>query len=235
MDTYSATSPRCQGNRLKFAAALRTARTAACGASGVRYTAGMTTLSAAVLLFLVMDPLGNIPLFVSVLKDMEARKRRWIVVREHLIALAVLAVFLVGGRFILEVFQLERHSLSVAGGIILFLIALRMIFASPESVFGPVPAGEPFVVPLAVPFIAGPSAMTAALLLGTNDPGRWPEWLLALVCAWAASMAILLLATTLIRLLGDKVLVAFERLMGMLLTAVAVQMFMAGLREFLRP
>ena len=194
----------------------------------------MSVLSAAVLLALVMDPLGNIPLFVTVLKDIEARKRNWIVLREHLIALGVLAVFLFCGRFILEIFQIEDFALSVAGGIILFLIALKMVFAEPEGVLGTVLAGEPFIVPLAVPLIAGPSAMTTVLLLATREPGRWAEWLLALVCAWLASLAVLLLATTLSRLLGERTLVAFERLMGLLLTAVAVQMFLAGLRAFMQ-
>ncbi len=124
--------------------------------------------------------------------------------------------------------------MSISGGVILFLIALKMIFSAPDAVFGPVPGGEPFIVPLAVPLIAGPSAMTTVLLLGSREPGRLLEWLLALVCAWAISMVILLGATVLIRLLGDKVLVALERLMGMLLTAVAVQMFMSGVREFVQ-
>jgi len=192
----------------------------------------MSILSAAVLLAMVMDPLGNIPLFATALKEVEARKRNWIVVREHLIALGVLAAFLFGGRYILGVFQIEGYALSMAGGIILFMIALRMIFSAPEDVFGPVSGGEPFIVPLAVPLIAGPSAMTTVLLLATREPGRWLDWLLALVCAWLASLLVLLLATTLSRLLGDRTLLAFQRLIGMLLTAVAVQMFMAGLREF---
>jgi len=193
----------------------------------------MSILSAAVLLFLVMDPLGNIPLFVVVLKDIEAGKRNWIVVREHLIALAVLAVFLFGGPYLLTLFQIQGPALSIAGGIILFLIALRMIFAEPEDVFGPTPAGEPFVVPLAVPFIAGPSAMTTVLLMTTREPERWWDWLMALLCAWLASMFILLMSTTLSRALGHRALSAFERLMGMLLTAIAVQMFMTGIVQFM--
>ena len=193
----------------------------------------MTALSAAVLLVLVMDPLGNVPLFVMLLKDVEVRKRNWIVLREHVIALVVLAAFLFGGRFILEVFQIDDCALSIAGGIILFLIALKMIFAEPESMFGPVPGGEPFVVPLAIPFIAGPSAMTTVLLLATREPGRWLEWLLALLCAWLASLVVLLLAATLSRWLGQRALVALERLMGMLLTAVAVQMLLAGIQQFM--
>jgi multiple antibiotic resistance protein len=192
----------------------------------------MTILSATVLLVLVMDPVGNIPFFLHVLKDAGAPRRTWIVVREHLIALLVIAVFLFAGRFILEVFQIEPPALGIAGGIILFLIALQMIFARPESIFGPAPEGEPFVVPLAVPFIAGPSTLTTVLLLATREPGRWPEWLLAIGCAWLVSMIILLLGTALSRLLGERILSACERLMGMILTAVAVQMFLGGVRAF---
>jgi len=192
----------------------------------------MSLLSAAVLLAMVMDPLGNIPLFVTALKDVEKRKRNWIVVREHLIALGVLGAFLFGGRYILDIFQIEGHALSMAGGIIIFMIALKMVFAEPEDVFGVFSGGEPFIVPLAVPLIAGPSAMTTVLLLATREPGRWLDWLLALSCAWLVSLAVLLLAAALSRWLGARTLVAFERLMGLLLTAVAVQMFMAGVRLF---
>jgi multiple antibiotic resistance protein len=193
----------------------------------------MSALSAAVLLFLVMDPLGNIPLFVVVLKDVEEHKRTRIVLREHFIALVVLSVFLFAGPFLMDLFQIRGPALSVAGGIILFLIALRMIFAEPEDVFGQMPGGEPFIVPLAVPFIAGPSAMTTVLLLATQHPDRWQDWMLALLGAWLASIFILLMSTQLSRALGSRALAAFERLMGMLLTAIAVQMFMDGVRRFI--
>jgi MarC family membrane protein len=193
----------------------------------------MKTFSAAVLLFLVMDPIGNIPLFVAALNGVEPGKRGRIVVREHVIAFAVLAFFLFAGRYLLHLLQIEDPALSIAGGLILFLIALRMIFVRPEAIFGDGMEGEPFIVPLAVPFIAGPSTMTTVLLMSTREPDRWPQWLLALGAAWLASVVILLPAVSLSRLLGVKVLAAFERLMGMLLTAIAVQMFLTGLRQFL--
>jgi multiple antibiotic resistance protein len=192
----------------------------------------MKTLSAAILLFLVMDPIGNIPLFVAVLQGVAPGKRVRIIVREHVIALAVLVFFLFSGRLLLHLFQIEDPALGIAGGIILFLIALRMIFVRPEAVFGETMEGEPFIVPLAVPFIAGPSALTAVLLLATREPDQWPQWLAALAGAWFASMLILLPAIALSRLLGLRVLAAFERLMGMLLTAIAVQMFLNGVKQF---
>jgi multiple antibiotic resistance protein len=192
----------------------------------------MTILSAALLLLLVMDPVGNIPVFVSVLSRYDERRARVVLLREMLIALAVLVAFLFGGRFLLESLQLSDAALSVSGGVILFLIALRMIFVDVHEIFGKNPDGEPFVVPLAVPLIAGPSAMATVLLLMSRDPSRWPEWLVALAIAWAVSGVILLAAGVVSRILGTRGLMAVERLMGMLLTTVAVQMFLTGIRQF---
>jgi len=193
----------------------------------------MTTLSAAVLLFLVMDPMGNVPVFVTLLGGIEPGRARWIVVRELLIALAVLVVFLFAGQVILDVLQVSEPALSVAGGVILFLIAVKMIFGSAREIFRENPGGEPFVVPLAVPLIAGPSAAATVLLLMARDPTRWLNWLVALLCAWCVTGAILLFAASFSRMLGERGLSAVERLMGMLLTAVAVQMFLSGVQEFL--
>jgi len=193
----------------------------------------MTILSAAVLLFLVMDPVGNVPMFVALLGGMEPRRARRIVLRELLIALAILVVLLLGGRLILDVLQVSEPALSVAGGVILFLIAIKMIFGGVRDVFRETPGGEPFVVPLAVPLIAGPSAAATVLLLMARDPMRWLDWLAALFCAWLVSGAILLFAASFGRVLGERVLTAAERLMGMLLTTVAVQMFLKGVHDFL--
>ena len=190
----------------------------------------MSILSATTLLFLVMDPLGNVPMFLSALKNMNQRRHKAIIVRELLIALGVLVVFLFAGRCILSVLQVSQSSLGIAGGIILFLIALRMIFSSGETIFSARSGGEPFIVPLAVPSIAGPSAMATVMLLMGREPSRWPEWLLSLVCAWFLNGVILLRANTLSRILGPKVLDAIERLRGLLLTTVAVQMLINGLK-----
>jgi len=194
----------------------------------------MTMFSAAFLLFLVMDPIGNVPVFLGVLKDLDRRKRRKIVVRELCIALLVLIFFLLFGKSLLSIVKVSEPSLSIAGGIILFLISVRMIFSISEGMFGKQPAGEPFIVPLAIPLVAGPSAMTMVIVLATRDPGRWPLWLMALVCAWIATAIILLASNSLSEVLGDRVLQAMERLMGMLLTIIAVEMFLSGLRQFLK-
>ena len=194
----------------------------------------MTTLSAAILLFLIMDPLGNIPIFLSLLKDLTPARRRMVLAREMLIALVVLFIFLFAGKFILQALHLRTESMSIAGGIVLFLIGVRMIFPSPEGVFGDLPGGEPFIVPLAIPAVAGPSTMAALMLLAQDSPGRTVDWSIALFAAWAATSAILFGSFALYRWLGASVLTAFERLMGMLLVALSVQMVLDGISTTLR-
>jgi small neutral amino acid transporter SnatA (MarC family) len=157
-----------------------------------------------------------------------------VLAREMLIALGVLFAFLFGGDAILGALQLKQESVSIAGGIILFLIGIRMIFPLPEGLFGESAAGEPFIVPLAIPCVAGPSTMAMLLLLGHQGPERRLDWSLALVLAWLGTAVILFGATALYRLLGTRVLTALERLMGMLLVAVSVQMFLDGLASYLK-
>lgn len=197
--------------------------------------AQMTTMSAGILLFLIMDPLGNIPFFLSILKDVPPKRRRWVMSRELLIALGVLLVFLLGGQLILQALQLRQESISIAGGIVLFLIGIRMVFppADGGGIFGKPGEGEPFIVPMAIPGVAGPSAMAALLLLTNTEPARTADWAIALLLAWLATSAILLSATYLFRWLGEGVLTALERVMGMLLIALSVQMFLGGIASYL--
>ena len=192
----------------------------------------MTVASAALLLFLILDPLGNIPVFLGLLKPLPEQRRRVVLARELLIALVVLMLFLWGGKYALELMHLRQESVSIAGGIVLFLIGLRMIFPPPEGLMGDLPGGEPFIVPMAIPLVAGPSGMAAVMLMGSNEPGRLTEWSLALMIAWAATAVILFSATYLYRWLGTRVLIAVERLMGMLLVAISVQMFLDGLGTY---
>lgn len=193
----------------------------------------MTILSAALLLFLILDPLGNIPVFLSVLKPLAPRRQRVVLIRELLIALFVLMGFLWGGKYFLEMMHLRQESVAIAGGIVLFLIGIRMIFPRPEGLMGEIPGGEPFIVPLAIPLVAGPSGMAAVMLMGSNEPARLADWSLALVLAWGATAIILFCATLLYKWLGRRVLTAVERLMGMLLVAISVQMFLDGIRSYL--
>ncbi len=194
----------------------------------------MTIAAAALLLFLILDPLGNIPVFLSLLKGLPPARQRVVIMRELLIALAVLMLFLWAGRYLLELMHLRQESVSIAGGIILFLIGLRMIFPPSEGIMGELPEGEPFIVPMAIPMIAGPSGMAAVMLLGSQEPGRMGEWSLALAIAWAATALILFSATYLQKWLGTRVLTAIERLMGMVIVAISVQMLLDGLTGYLR-
>ena len=193
----------------------------------------MTILSAALLLFLILDPLGNIPVFLSLLKPLPAKRQRVVLRRELLIALAVLMGFLWFGKYALEAMHLRQESVAIAGGIVLFLIGIRMIFPKPEGLMGAIPDGEPFIVPMAIPLIAGPSGMAAVMLMGSNEPGRLGEWSLALLLAWGATAAILMSAPLLYKLLGARALTALERLMGMLLVAISVQMLLDGVGTYL--
>jgi multiple antibiotic resistance protein len=193
----------------------------------------MTTLSAAFLLFLILDPLGNIPIVLSLLKPLTPKRRRLVLVRELLIALGVLMAFLWGGIHVLEAMHLRQESVSIAGGIVLFLIGIKMIFPGPGGMFGETEA-EPFIVPMAIPMIAGPSAMASVMLLGSQQPDRMGDWSLALALAWGATAVILFSATYLYKALGQAFLVAIERLMGMLLVAISVQMLMDGVSAWLR-
>jgi small neutral amino acid transporter SnatA (MarC family) len=193
----------------------------------------VTIASAALLLFLILDPLGNIPVFLSMLRSLPPNRQRVVLARELLIALGVLMLFLWAGKYALELMHLRQESVAIAGGIVLFLIGLRMIFPPPEGLMGELPGGEPFIVPMAIPLVAGPSGMAAVMLMGTKEPDRLGEWSLALFLAWAATAAILFSATYLYKLLGMRALIAIERLMGMLLVAISVQMLLDGLAGYL--
>jgi small neutral amino acid transporter SnatA (MarC family) len=171
--------------------------------------------------------------FLSLLRGLPQRRQRIIVVRELLIALAVLMLFLWGGKYGLELMHLRQESVSIAGGIVLFLIGLRMIFPPPEGLMGELPEGEPFIVPMAIPLVAGPSCMAAVMLMGSQEPDRMGAWSLALLLAWAATVAILFSATYLYKYLGGRALTAIERLMGMVIVAISVQMLLDGLSTYL--
>jgi MarC family membrane protein len=194
----------------------------------------MEVISAAILLFLIMDPLGNIPVFLSLLKQLPPARRRFVLARELLIALVVLLFFLFSGQALLQLLHLRQESVSIAGGIVLFLIGIRMIFPPQDGLFGDIPEGEPFIVPMAIPCVAGPSTIAALMLLANDGPGRQLEWTLALVAAWLATSVILFAATVLYRWLGERTLTALERLMGMLLVAISVQMFLDGVVKYLK-
>jgi MarC family membrane protein len=193
-----------------------------------------TFVSAVFMLTLVMDPLGNIPMFISALKDVPAERKRVVLARELLIALGIMLFFLLFGKYIVSFLAIDPTAMSVAGGIVLFLIALQMIFPTQHGQFGGSPDGEPFIVPLAIPLVAGPSTLTTVLLFSLREPEKLGLWAVVVVAAWLVTAGILgALADSLSRLLGKRGLMAMEKLMGMILTTISVQMVMSGLKQFL--
>jgi len=193
----------------------------------------ITIFYAALTLFLVMDPVGNIGMWLPILEDVPARRRRWVIVRENVIALAVLAAFLYLGPALLRTLKVQMPALEVAGGVVIFLIALRLIFHAPGGLFGEDDIeGEPLIVPLAIPLLAGPSAITTVMLLSTQADSS-ATVLAGLGAAWLVGLVILLAAGRISRLLGRRGTAAAVRLMGLLLTVIAVQMFMSGITHYL--
>ncbi|GAD88324.1 hypothetical protein VHA01S_004_00980 [Vibrio halioticoli NBRC 102217] len=194
----------------------------------------MDTISAAVMLFLIMDPMGNLPIFSSLLKHVDKKRRRIVLIRELVIALLVMLLFLFAGDNILTFLSLNKEAVSISGAIILFLISLKMIFPPEGGLGASLGAGEePLIVPLAIPLMAGPSIIATLILLAHKDPTRMFDWSLALVAAWLASAVILMFSELFERIVGEKGLQAVERLMGMLLLMIAVQMFLNGIESYL--
>jgi len=190
-------------------------------------------LSALILLLLVLDPLGSLPVFIPIMRNVPPERRTRVAVREVGIAFGVLFAFMFLGDSFLSIMHLSERSLEVAGGVILMIIAIRMIFgASGESAYGMEPGKEPFIFPLAVPLLAGPSAMATVLLLASRQPDRIYEWIGALSTALLVSGLVLVLADRIRKLLGDSVVSAVEKLMGLVLTAIAVEMVLAGLKRY---
>ena len=194
----------------------------------------MDFVSVFVLLFLVMDPLGNVPLFVSTLEAVRPERRLKVLARELLIALVALFGFLAVGGHVMALLGIGPHAIAIAGALILFIIALKMLFPETRPDYEDALDGEPLVVPLAIPLLAGPSVMATLLLISGRGDTTMPVLGLALFAAWVASAVILFSSELLRRLLGKRGLIAMERLMGMILVAIAVQMFLEGLRDFLR-
>jgi MarC family membrane protein len=194
----------------------------------------MTTeiISAIILLTLVTDPFGNVPLVNAMLTGVSPQRRRFVILRECAIAYAILMAFMLGGHKFLEVMHLSETSLSIAGGVILFMIAIRMVFAHPEGAFGPQARGEPLIVPLAVPLIAGPSALATVMLMATREPAKLGMWAAAITVTMLIVALVLVAGDRLQRWMGDRAMQAIERLMGLILTAIAVEMLLGGIGAF---
>lgn len=190
--------------------------------------------TAAVTLFLIMDPIGNVPVFNAVLSKLDDDSRTKVIARELLIALAILLGFLFAGNSILGFLGLTQSSLNIAGGILLFIISVRMIFPSSSEHGDEAATEDPFVVPLAVPMIAGPSTIAVLLLLSSKHPGQIMEWAVALFMAWLGATLLLVTSPKLLTVIGARGSRALERLMGMILVILATQMLLNGIRDFVK-
>jgi MarC family membrane protein len=190
-------------------------------------------VSAIVLLLLVLDPFGSLPIFISVLRNVAPARRRIVAIREVSIAFGVLLLFMVAGDSFLALMHLSERSLEVAGGVILLIIAIRMIFSTGGEIYaGDASGREPLIFPLAVPLLAGPSAMATVLLLASRQPQQLMQWVGALTVAMAVCGVVMLGANRIRKLLGASMVSAIEKLMGLVLTAIAVEMILAGLKRY---
>jgi MarC family membrane protein len=187
-----------------------------------------------ILLLLVTDPFGNVPLFVTALNPVAQSRRPRIVLRECGIAFLLLLLFMFFGRHFLTALQLSEVSLRIGGSVILLLIAIRMVFPHPDGVLGRTEGGEPFIVPLAIPALAGPSALATVLLFSSHSAEEVMIHVAALAAVAVVWLAVFLSADRLQRLLGSQVMTAFERLMGLILAAMSVEMLLGGVRAFIK-
>ncbi len=192
----------------------------------------MDILSAATMLFLIMDPLGNLPIVLSILKHIDPKRRRIVLIRELLFALLILMLFLFAGQSIMDFLHVQPETLSISGGIILFIIAIKMIFPSAGSITGLAAGEEPFIVPLATPLIAGPTVIATLLLLSSQNPSQLLELSAAVMLAWGGTFIILLFNGFFHKILGERGLKAIERLMGLLLVMISTQMFLDGIKAY---
>lgn len=191
----------------------------------------MSLFSITLILFLIMDPLGNVSSFLSLVREIEPRKVKWIVCREMLIALALMVVFNFLGEYLLQILGVSLITVKLSSALILFLTAIKIIFPATNSLRANLPSGEPFIVPLAVPLIAGPSLLATVMLFAAIEPSV-PKMLEAIFLSWAAAISVLFFARHFQRFLGNMGLMACERLMGMVLVMLSIQRFMEGLHQF---
>ena len=189
-------------------------------------------ISTAILIFFILDPFGNAPLLLSILKTIDKQKHKRIIIREMFIGLLILLVFMFFGEQFLSIFHLDTEAITISGGIIFFVISLKMIFPDPSghSLFSTKSNDDPLIVPIAIPMIAGPAALASLLVLAKTNSDHMGSLLISLLLAWLVTALVLLFSPRLYKVLKNKGLIALERLMGMLLLMMAVQMFIDGLR-----
>lgn len=189
-------------------------------------------LSVSLTLFFLMDSLGNVPLFISILKDFDVKSQRRIIRRELLIALAFILGFYFFGEFFLNLIEIKHETILIAGGIILFLIAIQMVFSSGQTHKEPSIKRDPFIVPLAIPLVAGPAVLAAVMIYGHQQSPLIT--IPAIFIAWIASTLVLISASFLKKILGESGILACEKLMGLLLTLMAIQMCLKGITLYMQ-
>ena len=185
------------------------------------------------LMLLMADPFGNIPITLSVMKTVPNSRRVKVLFRECCIAMVMLLLAMFFGKPFLAAIGLSDAALSIGGSVIVMLMAIRMVFPSKEGVFGDTPGGEPYIVPLAIPALAGPSTLATIMMLAASEPDRLWEWGATVVITCAVCFVVLASADWLERHMGEKLTLAIERLTGLLLAMMATQMFLSGLSSYL--
>lgn len=191
----------------------------------------MTIFSISLVLFLIMDPIGNISSFLNMVKGIPPKKQRLILIREMLIALLVMVIFNYIGEGIYDLLQISDPAVRLSSGVILFLIAVQILFPNLTGIRENLPEEEPFIIPLAIPLIAGPSVLATIMLYAHMEQSQ-PVMLLSILCAWVAALLVLFAAKPLYKMMGDNGLMACEKLMGMVLVLLAIQRFLDGVEQY---
>lgn len=191
----------------------------------------MSLFSITLVLFFIMDPIGNISSYLNLVKELDPKRQKWVIFREMLIALAVMIGFNYLGEVFFDLLNLSETTVRVSSGVILFLIGVKILFTAPDSLRAGLPQGEPFIFPIAVPLIAGPGLMATIMLFAHLEPLQ-SIMLIAILISWACAATVLFFSSTIKRVLGENGLMACERLIGMVIVLIAVQRFLEGILLF---
>ena len=192
----------------------------------------MSLLSISITLFLIIDSVGNITDFLALIKKIPPERPRWVILREMLIALVIMAFFCYFGTFLLYSLDVNSSTVQISGGLVLFLIAIKMIFPEEKRMYVAIDKDEPFIVPIATPMMAGPSILATVMFYAYHEATPF-RVLMGILAAWAVSACVFWFAFEFHKQISTKVLNALERLMGLVLTLMAVEMFLKGLRFFI--
>lgn len=192
----------------------------------------MSFMTITLILFLIMNPFGDVSAYLSLMKGVEKKKHAKILAREMLFALGFMLLFNFIGEGIFSVLQISETAVKISSGLILFIIALQILFPTLNSIRQNLPEGEPFLIPLAIPLIVSPPLLATIMLFARAEESQW-VMLGAILIAWLCSYLVLASSNLLFRLIGENGLMACEKLMGMILVLLAVQRFLDGIKQLL--